>query len=94
MESYEHRKLITRALAGVYAGLEHRADPSLPQDELAPRASQRAAHAYDQLAKPRVGQLMPNTLGKAVLVTPSDGHRPDAVDRPPASVVPRVGTAA
>ena len=71
---HEHRKLITRALVGAYASLEHRTDPGLPEDTVEMRAMQRAAHAYDQFARPRVGQLLPNRFGKAVLVTVPDGR--------------------
>lgn len=71
---YEHRERVTRALVGVYTSLEHQAAPHLSGDNLSARARQRAAHAYDQLAQPRVGQLLPNMLGRAVLVTTPDGR--------------------
>lgn len=71
---HEHRKLVTLALVGAYASSEHRADPGLSEDKVMLRAMQRAAHAYDQLAKPRVGQLLPNRFGKAVPVASPDGR--------------------
>ena len=65
---HEHRKLVTCALVGAYASSERRAEPDLPEDKVALRAMQRAAHAYDQLASACVGQLLPNRFGKAVPV--------------------------
>lgn len=72
--SRAHRKQIKAALAGAYASLERQADPGSPAERIVARALRRASRAYDQLGESRVGQLLPNSLGRAVLITVPDGR--------------------